>query len=136
MNTLLNGERSVNADRVKAYKKRKKACEKLVKELVMENLWDCVVAFERYPFTTISGLPFCYSIKVTRRGEKGNELCVSRKFKTITQSSVEKALDVVIEKSGGGYPVQMFTPKEMGTFGASYIYPLFIRFGLVEHVGE
>jgi len=46
------------------------------------------------------------------------------------------ALDVVIEKSGGSYPVQMTTPKELNVFGASYIYPLFIRFGLVEHIGS
>lgn len=126
------GAVSVNADRVRLYKKRKKACEKLQKQPNVENLWACVVAFENYPLKTVSGLEFTYSFKLNRRGEKGNEIVVSRKEKTITRSSVEKAFAVVI--AAGELSVRMSTPKELGVFGASYIYPLFVRLGLVEHV--
>lgn len=30
----------------------------------------------------------------------------------------------------------MITPRGLGVFGVSYIYPLFIRLGLVEHIGS
>lgn len=44
---------------------------------------------------------------------------VSRKEKTITRSSVEKALAVVM--AAGDIPVKMTTPKELNVFGASYM---------------
>lgn len=100
-----------------------------------DNLWAAVVAFEGYPLKTTSGLEFSYRFKVNRHGRPGNELQISRKAKTITRSSVEMALTMVIDKNKP-LPVRMTTPKELGVFGASYIYPLFIRLGLVEHVGS
>jgi len=112
------GDVSVNADRVRAYKKRKKAVEELKREPNGENLWDCIVAFEGYPFKTTSGLEFSYSFKLNRRGEKGNEIVVSRKEKSITRSSVEMALEKVMDM--GELPAKMTTPKELGVFGASY----------------
>lgn len=128
------GDVSVNADGVRLYKKRKKAVEELKRVTSMENLWECIVVFENYPFKTISGLDFTYIFKLNRYGKKGNEILVSRKAKTITRSSVEIAFDKVMET--GALPVKMATPKELNVFGASYIYPLFIRFGLVEHTGD
>lgn len=131
------GEVSVNADRVRLYKKRKKALEDLKAAVNGENLWVCFTVFENYPFTTSSGLPFTYSFKLNRHGTKGNEIVVSRKAKTVTRSSVEMALAAVVKLGQEkGYPVKMSTPKELNVFGASYIYPLFIRFGLVEHIGS
>lgn len=127
-----DGDISVGAERARIFKKRKKAVEKLQEELTADNLWAAVIVFENYPFKTISGLPFTYSFKPNRYGKKGNELCISRKEKTITRSSIEVAFDKVMER--GKIPARMTTPKELGVFGASYIYPLFIRFGLVEHV--
>ena len=44
---------------------------------------------------------------------------------------MEKALETVMSK--GEMPA---TPKEVNIFGASYIYPLFIRFRLVDHIGS
>lgn len=101
-------------------------------------LWACIADFENVPFQTMKGLSFTYTIKVTRQGEKGNELCVSRKAKTITRSSVEMALQTVLcmAKEQQMLPVVMNGPKQLGTFGASYIYPLLIRFGLVRHIAQ
>lgn len=142
------GDVSVNADRVRLYKKRKKAVEKLRTAVanggnirnaanVHKILWEAVVAFENYPLKTTSGLDFSYTFKTNRLGEKGNEIRVSRKEKTITRSTVEMAFDKVMEKrQSGELPVRMSSPKELGVFGASYIYPLFIRFGLIEHIGK
>lgn len=130
---------SANASRVRLYRARKRAVEKLKAEPNKENLWAAVVAFENYPLKTTSGLNYIYSFKLNRHGEKGNELCVSRKSKTITRSSIEIAMASVVNLSqhnGYGFPVRLSTPKELKVFGASYIYPLFIRFGLVEHIGS
>lgn len=122
---------------------QRQAVESLLADVNSENLWQAttdalwqaILAFESYSFSTTSGLPFTYEFKLNRRGEKGNEIVVSRKEKTITRSSVEKALAVVMDKNEP-LPVKMSTPKELNVFGASYIYPLFIRFGLVEHIGS
>ena len=35
-----------------------------------QHLWDCIVAFEGYPFQTISGLPFSYQLKTGRNGAR------------------------------------------------------------------
>lgn len=114
---------------------QQRAVERLREDVNVNSLWDCVLAFEGCTFTTTSGLPYTYSIRLTRLGEKGKEIFVSRKEKAITRSSVERALEVVMER-GEALPVKMTTPKELNVFGASYIYPLFIRFGLVEHIGS
>lgn len=116
-------------------KAQRRAVKSILADVNAENLWSCILAFEHYPFTTTSGLPFTYTFKPNRHGQPGNEIVVSRKEKTITRSSVEKALSVVIGKNEP-LPVKMSTPKELGVFGASYIYPVFIRFGLVEHIGS
>ena len=109
--------------------------EKIQKgEEISIALWEAILAFEQFPFRTSSGLAFTYTVKLNRSGQKGNELAVSRKEKTITRSSVEKALAKVLEAGRGVLPVEMSSPKQLGTFGASYLYPVFIQFGLVVHV--
>lgn len=103
-------------------------------DVLHELLWRAIRAFEAYPLQTTAGLPFTYSFKPNRSGTKGNEMLVSRKAKTITRSSAERALDAVLERNEP-LPVRMSTPKELGVFGASYLYPVFIRLGLIEHIG-
>lgn len=44
-----------------------------------QHLWDCIVAFEGYPFQTISGLPFSYQLKTGRNGELTKELWIDRR---------------------------------------------------------
>ena len=75
-----------------------------------------------------------YKAKESKAELIPNELAVSRKEKTITRSSVEKALAKVLEAGRGVLPVEMSSPKQLGTFGASYLYPVFIQFGLIVHV--
>lgn len=43
---------SQNAERVKKYQRRKKATERLHAEMTDDALWDCVVAYQGYPFHT------------------------------------------------------------------------------------
>ena len=88
-----------------------------------QHLWDCIVAFEGYPFQTISGLPFSYQLKTGRNGELTKELWIDRreKSKSLAWSSVRMAF----EKTEGK-PI-VTRPKALGDIrGISYIYGIFL----------
>ena len=72
---------------------------------------------------TAKGLPFTIAVR-------GNELFVSRKDKSITRATVEVAYRRVQALLSSGAPVD--GPKKLGTFGASYLYPLFIALGIID----
>ena len=119
-------ESSTGADRMKLYRERKTACELLRKEPgipvagACENRWKAVIAFQGYPFKTSKGLKFSYVVK-------GGELLVDRKEKSITRATVElayqKALDLGENATGS---------KKLGVFGASYLYPVFVRLEVIK----
>ena len=52
---------------------------------------------------------------------------VDRKEKSITRSTVMKAYAKVVELDG-----VVKGPKVLGTFGASYLYPIFVKMGLIK----
>ena len=82
-------------------------------------LWDTLVKFQRYPFHTAKNLEFFYIIK-------GNEMFVTRKDKSITRASVMMAFHKALELG------RIVTgPKKLGTFGASYLYPVFREIGVI-----
>ncbi len=108
------------------YDEMNSSIEKLKREPTADNLWEAVLAFAGYPFETSKGLEFTYSLKKNRYGEPGNELVFSRKEKTITKSTVLKAFEKAVEFNG-----VVNGPKKLGTFGASYLYPVFIRLGVI-----
>ena len=85
-----------------------------------EELWKVITIFEKYPFYTMKGFQFTYQVK-------GNEMFVSRKEKSITRSSVILAMERAIELQN-----QVKGPKQLETFGASYLYPIFVKIGLIE----
>lgn len=111
------------------------ALEALRREPDGERLWAAMLAFEGERFRTASGLEFTYAFKPNRYGQRGNELSFSRKEKTVTRSTVEAALRRCLELGGGQLPVTLSGPKMLGTFGASYLYPVFIRLGIVQPGG-
>ncbi len=84
-----------------------------------DALWKTLELLQDETFYTAKGLPFTYAIR-------GGELFVSRREKSITRATVElafqKALDLGPEATG---------PKKLGCFGASYLYPLFLRMGIL-----
>lgn len=112
-------ELSANAERIITYRKRKQACEKLASDGSMDNLWAAITAFQSYPFYTAKGLKFQYEVH-------GGEMKVDRKNKSITRSSVEIAYQKVLELEG-----IVTGPKKLGVFGASYLYPVFMRIGVI-----
>ena len=54
------------------------------------------------------------------------ELFISRKEKSITQSTVVMAFHKALDMEG-----KVKGPKKLGRFGASYLYPLFIKLGVI-----
>lgn len=105
------------------------AVQRLKENPTEETLWNCITAFRNYPFTTLSGLPFTYDLKMGRRGSFTKELWINQRenSKSLTWSSVAlafrniKEIGAVVER-----------PKALGDIrGVSYIYALFCRFGLI-----
>lgn len=112
---------------------QKKTTETLSQELSEENLWECVIAYQNYPFRTVSGLPFRYELKRGRNGKLNRELMIDRRegSKSLTWSSFRTALRTVVE-SEEDQPF-MKRPKALGDVrGVSYIYPMFYVFGMIK----
>ena len=123
-------EISQNAERVKTYKARKSAVNTLMAAPTQGHLWDCIIAFQNYPFHTVSGLPFSYTLKKGRNGEYTKELVIDRRenSKSLAWSSVRMVFEKALEQQGA-----VFTrPKELPDVrGVSYTFSLLWRFGMI-----
>lgn len=86
------------------------------------RMWELIRMMQGKNFMTAKGLEYCY-------GVKGNEIFVSRKNKSITRSTVKLSLKSLIALRQRGCEVT--GPKMLGTFGASYLYPVFDYMGLL-----
>ena len=119
---------SVGAERQRRYR----AVKQLRKEWTEENLWNAVVIYAGVKFWAFSGSPFTYELRRGRNGEFTKELWIDRRenSKSLAWSSVLLAFEKV---KGGKRKVER--PKDLGDIrGVTYIYSLFLRFGLVELV--
>lgn len=85
-------------------------------------LWNTLILFQDYPFETTKKLTYTYTIR-------GYEMFVSRKDKSITRATVDLAFGMAIKLLKEGTPIT--GPKKLGTFGASYLYPIFIQIGVI-----
>lgn len=95
-----------------------------------EHLWDAIIKCQGVEFTTYSGLPFTYKLRIGRNGEYTKELWIDRreKSKSLAWSSVLLAFEKV--KDG---KILVNRPKALGDIrGITYIYALFLYFGLIE----
>ena len=118
---------SIKAERQKQYRVRKRNNnrtevekeEKLWQELIY--LQGCI--FRTYGRNGVGGLDFTYKIR-------GGKMFVDRKEKSITRATVMKAYGKVVELDG-----IVKGPKALGTFGASYLYPIFMKMGLIKTAG-
>ena len=122
---------SVTADRIRLYRQRRESVMVLKEEWTDAALWNAVVAFQNYPFKTVSGLEFRYQLKTGRSGEYTKELLIDRRenSKSLSWSSVVLAFDCAMERRGK----VIARPKELGDIrGISYIYPMLWRFGVIE----
>lgn len=119
-------ELSANAERIRLYRERKKKCEEFRAKLSTlsereqeEELWRLLNDLQGCVFPTAKGLKFTYKIK-------GGEMFVNRKSKSITQATVFMAYHKAMELGDA-----VAGPKKLGTFGASYLYPIFVRLGVI-----
>ena len=76
----------------------------------------CELASET--FTTLRGLDFSFDVK-------GNEIFFDRREKSITLATVIKAYRKAMELHTFG--IEITGPKQLGVFGASYLYPIIMR---------
>ena len=127
--TVYNLEVSTDvANRLRKYRNRKTMVDKLAAEVETESenakdlLWETITAFEDYPFKTAKGLRYYYTVK-------GNELFISRKEKSVTRASVNMAFETAVRLQREGSEIT--GPKMLGCFGASYLYPIFNRIGVI-----
>ena len=122
-------ELSANAERIRLYRERKKKCEEFSSNLSTlarqptkeqeDALWILLIYLQGCVFLTAKGLKFTYKIK-------GGEMFVNRKSKSITQATVFMAFRKAMELGGA-----VAGPKKLGTFGASYLYPILVRLGVI-----
>ena len=111
---------SIEAERQKQYRVRKRNASRS-DEAKEEKLWQEMTALQGCLFSTCKGLDFTYRIR-------GGEMFVDRTEKSITKASVMAAYRMVRQLGG-----EITGPKQLGTFGASYIWPVFVKMGLVEN---
>lgn len=109
---------SLEAERQRQYRVRKKN-KALSTEEIETDLWQQLVYLQGCVFTTSKGLDFTYKIK-------GGEMFISRKDKSITRATVIKAYREAVALGG-----IVSGPKKLGTFGASYLYPVFQKIGII-----
>ena len=88
----------------------------------IRKVWPLLEQHQNETFYTAKGLPFTYTIR-------GGELFVDRRSKSITVSTVASALDRIAAREAAGESVT--GPKKIGCYGASYLYPVFLRLGLI-----
>ena len=91
-------------------------------EWTVEQLWYLLETHQGESFYTAKGLPFHYTVR-------GGELFVDRRAKSITVSTVASALQAVQQLLAQGQPIT--GPKKLGCYGASYLYPVFQRLGVI-----
>ncbi len=94
----------------------------IAKEALEDALWDALMRLEGKNFETAKHLDYSYAMK-------GYEMFVSRKDKSITRSTVNVSLWNAMHLQKAGLPVN--GPKKLKTFGASYLYPIFVELGVI-----
>ena len=145
---------SAECERIRRFRVRRLALDTFHAHIGLPDqslyLWKAVVAFQGYPFTTSgcgskSGIKFTYEVSKPSIGGGrryagdnvdgyGNELWITilpdkaRKEKSISRSTVDLALKNALEQDG-----YVSGPKKLNTPGAhSYLYAMFIRFGVIK----
>lgn len=147
---------SAECERIRLFRARRRAVSDLHVHLFLPDasfyLWKAIIAFQAYPFTTSgrgnrAGTKFTYEVSKSGSGGGrhyegdqvegyGNEMWITtlpdkvRKEKSISRSTVDLALRTALTvQAQDGF---VSGPKKLNIPGAgSYLYPLFIRFGVI-----
>lgn len=84
------------------------------------EVWAKITAHQGEQFYTIKGLPFMYEIR-------GGECFIDRRKKSITRATFEKAYEKIREEGAE----QISGPKQLGVFGAPYVWAIFRALGII-----
>ena len=121
-----DGIDSVDADRKKHQRQRQRSCKAFIGKLPYmdeqeadEALWEILEELQGCVFYTSRKLRFRYTVR-------GGELFVDRKKDSITKATAFMAFHKAQEMGG-----IVSGPKKLGTFGASYLYPIYQRIGII-----
>lgn len=95
---------------------------KVAEDMSEAQLWAVMQSISGRTFMTAKGLQFTVTLA-------GNELFVSRKRKSITRATVWRAYARLLELQARGEVVD--GTRKLGTFGASYLYAIFIAIGVL-----
>ena len=98
------------------------------------NLWELLVEHQGSTYYTSRSIPFTFFIKTGKDGKPGGELFIDGhetvwKQKSITRATVFAAFRRCLEVQAAEGCVS--GPKKLGTFGASYLYPIFLSLGVI-----
>lgn len=122
-------EQSVEAERVQRYRERKKKCKEFCYNLasyrqdeIEMKLWDLLIDLQVCTFWTYREKKFHYKIK-------GRELFANLRKQSITRSSIILAYQNAIRVQHEEGCVS--GPKKLSCFGATYLYPIFLRIGFI-----
>ena len=105
-------------------------------------LWECITLFQGTSFTTSGrgsrpGIEFTYKLKISNRtGEATDEMIVDRKekSKSITRSTVELGFaNALAEQAAVGF---VKGPKKLKVFGSSYLYVIFLKWGVIRNAAN
>jgi hypothetical protein len=152
---------SSECERIRVFRTRRRAVEELNAHLSLPDasvyLWRCVIAFQGYPFITSgrgnrAGTRFTYEVSKPSTGGGrryagetvegyGNEMWITilpdrvRKEKSISRSTVDLALRTALTvQAQEGF---VSGPKKLNVPGAgSYLYPMLVRFGVINSSAE
>lgn len=115
-------EVSANADRCNLYRSRKDAVEH-IKDV--ESLLACIELFSGYIFLNHENGKFSYEVKE-------QYLVINKENIKIPFETVIKAFEHIVKIKDNDENNAIAVPDDLGCFlGASYIYCIFARFGLV-----
>ena len=118
-------ELSLNAERIRKYRERQSAVKRIEKYFedsdgsLSELVWDAIVKFDSYPFHTVSGIKFRYTVK-------GQEIVINRKEEIITRETVDMALSNVLQNDR-----VVEKPEELNVPGFGYLHPIFTRLAII-----
>ena len=147
---------STEAERIKLYRSRRSAVEELQSHIdlpdELDYLWKAVITFQLYPFKTSgrgkehkNATKFRYTVtRSTGAGGRhyagidvpgyGNEIWIEGKEKSISRSTVDLAYrNGRAEQESCGF---VSGPRKLGVPGSrSYLYAMFLRFGVITSEG-
>ena len=126
-------ELSLDAERIRRYRRRQELCAGFMEEIKHLDesqaegyLWEMLSELEGCIFHTLGhkgskGLAYRYKMK-------DGEMFIDRKEKSVTRSTVMLSFHRAMElQDHNGF---VSGPKQLGTFGASYLYPIYLRLGI------